>query len=109
MAPTIPGIEKIKGRTRHGCLTCRIRHKHCVQNEGEEPCLDCKKLRLECLAGYGLSRPQWLKDNDPRKTKVTKAIKLWTKKRAREINENEILMISPYASEEGDETNHIPE
>jgi len=73
-----------------------------VQKEEEHKCEDCKKLRLECMKGAGRTRPQWLKDGDPRRECAVKSIKNWTKRRVvQTADPNQILTISQHENECG--------
>ncbi|KAF9511254.1 hypothetical protein BS47DRAFT_1346974 [Hydnum rufescens UP504] len=46
-------------RSRHGCLTCRIRRKKCNEPADQTVCDTCQRLKIECL-GYAPRPPEWL-------------------------------------------------
>ncbi|KAG8758646.1 hypothetical protein FRC14_007701 [Serendipita sp. 396] len=54
----------VRGRSRKGCWTCRIRRKKCdEQSDHDGRCRSCRRLQIQCL-GWGERRPDWFKDTE---------------------------------------------
>lgn len=61
-----PSNQKPQKRSKHGCWTCRIRHKSCPENK--PICSQCSRLNLQC--DYSTTRPEYMRNPRLQKQKL---------------------------------------
>lgn len=52
----------VRGRSKQGCWTCRLRRKKCDEqcDDSSGQCHTCKRLKIRCI-GWGDTPPDWVK------------------------------------------------
>lgn len=55
----------VRGRSKQGCWTCRLRRKKCDEqcDDSSGQCHTCKRLKIRCI-GWGDTPPDWVKNPD---------------------------------------------